>query len=39
MFVGLPVVDHMDDGIGCFGERVKRKSVRRNMLLKAVEFF
>ena len=25
VFVGVPVVDHMDDGIGCFGEGVKRK--------------
>lgn len=38
VFVGQPVVDHMDVGIGCFGERGKRKSVRRKLLLKAVEF-
>ena len=37
VFVGVPVVDLMDDGIGCFGESVKR-SVRRKLLLKAVEF-
>ena len=38
MFVGLPVVDHMDDGIGCFGERVKTRSVKEKLLLKGVEF-
>ena len=39
MFVGLPVVDHMDDGIGCFGRACKKKqSVERKLLLKAVEF-
>ena len=30
VFVGLPVVDHMDDGIGCFGERVNEKCKKRS---------
>ena len=38
VFVGLPVVDHMDDGIGCFVRACEKKSVRRKLLLKAVEF-
>ena len=38
MFVGLPVVDHMDDGIVFLRERVKKKSVKGKLLLKAVEF-
>ena len=38
VFVGLPVVDHMDDGIGCFGRACKKQSVERKLLLKAVEF-
>ena len=25
VFVGLPVVDHMDDGIGCFERACERK--------------
>ena len=27
VFVGLPVVDHMDDGIGCFGRACKKNKV------------
>ena len=38
VFVGLPVVDHMDDGIGCFERACEKKSGRRKFLLKAVEF-
>ena len=30
VFVGLPVVDHMNDGIGCFGERVNEKCKKRS---------
>ena len=38
MFVGLPVVDHMDDGIGCFVRACERKVLKKKLILKAVEF-
>ena len=30
VFVGLPVVDHMDDGIGCFVRACEREVKKRS---------
>ena len=35
MFVGLPVVDHMDDGIGCFGRACKKTKCRKETVIKS----
>ena len=32
---GLPVVDHMDDGIGCFGRAGEKREGRKEVVIKS----